>query len=76
MSSTRQLDIVVLGATGYTGKLCAEHIAKNHPTNLGWAIAGRSADKLNALADELQKLASDRREPGITRKQTSVVGEG
>lgn len=65
MSSMRPLDIVVLGATGYTGKLCAEHIVKNHPTNLKWAIAGRSANKLDALADELQKLGGDRTAVGM-----------
>ena len=62
--ASRPLSIVLLGATGYTGKYCAENIVKHHPTNLKWAIAGRSPDKLHALATELQKEAPDRMAPG------------
>ena len=36
--SARQYDLVVFGATGYTGKLTAEHIAKFLPTDLKWAV--------------------------------------
>ena len=43
----KDLDIVVYGATGFTGKLCAEYIhASGRP--IKWAIAGRNADKLQA----------------------------
>ena len=61
---SRQYDIVLLGATGYTGALTAEHIAQNLPTNLKWAIAGRSSSKLEALATKLKQLNSDRLQPG------------
>lgn len=60
----RQYDLVLFGATGYTGKLCAEHIAKNLPTNLTWAISGRSAAKLSACVEELKPFNSDRSDPG------------
>ncbi|KAK2748176.1 hypothetical protein FQN57_001301 [Myotisia sp. PD_48] len=63
MAAVRDFEIVLLGATGYTGKLCAEHIAKSLPTDLKWGIAGRSTQKLEALATELQALNSDRRPP-------------
>lgn len=63
-SSGRPLGIVLLGATGYTGKYCAQNIVKNHPTNLKWGIAGRSPDKLHALAAELDKEVPDRKAPG------------
>ncbi|PGH15459.1 hypothetical protein AJ79_02436 [Helicocarpus griseus UAMH5409] len=69
MASTRHFDIILLGATGYTGKLCAEHIVKHHPTNLKWAIAGRSADKLNAFAEELHKINPDRKDPEVVSVQ-------
>jgi short subunit dehydrogenase-like uncharacterized protein len=62
-SNSRPLDIVLLGATGYTGTFCAEHITKEAPTNLNWAIAGRSLNKLNALFADLQKRAPDRKPP-------------
>ena len=44
----KDLDIVVYGATGFTGKLCAEYIhASSRP--IKWAIAGRNAGKLSAV---------------------------
>ncbi|KAF4548740.1 Hypothetical protein D9617_25g060690 [Elsinoe fawcettii] len=61
----RQYDIVVFGATGFTGKFTAEHVVTDLPTNIRWAIAGRSASKLQALSDELKQLNSDRPSPAI-----------
>lgn len=63
--SGREYDLVLIGATGYTGALTAEHIAKHLPTNLRWAIAGRSSTKLNELAATLKELGPDRLQPGI-----------
>jgi short subunit dehydrogenase-like uncharacterized protein len=51
-TSDRKYDIVVYGATGYTGRLCAEVLAK-HPTNPRWAIAGRDKGRLKALRSKL-----------------------
>ncbi|KAL9489814.1 hypothetical protein ACSS6W_002091 [Trichoderma asperelloides] len=64
-SSGRDYDIVLIGATGYTGALTAEHIAKHLPTNLRWAIAGRSSTKLSGLAARLKDLEPDRLQPVI-----------
>lgn len=57
----RKYDIVVLGVTGFTGRLAARHLAQQHGVKgdkVKWAIAGRSQTKLNAtkqsLADELK----------------------
>ena len=61
----REYDLVLLGATGYTGKLCAEHITTNLPTDLKWAVAGRSNHKLSSLLNELNALNSDRLRPGL-----------
>ena len=63
MATTRQYDIVVLGP-GYTGKLTAEHIATSLPTDIKWALAGRSSGKLEALAAECKALNPDRIQPG------------
>lgn len=63
MSASRQYDIVVFGATGYTGKLTAEHIAKSLPTDLRWALAGRTASKLEAVAAECKSINADRNQP-------------
>ncbi|KAK7911268.1 saccharopine dehydrogenase [Apiospora marii] len=63
--SNRQYDIVVFGATGYTGFMTAEHIAERLPTNLKWAVAGRSEEKLKRVVSECQKLNPDRVKPEI-----------
>ena len=65
MASERQYEIVIFGATGYTGVYCAEHITKNLPTDLRWAVAGRSASKLEKLVADISKLNPDRAKPGI-----------
>jgi short subunit dehydrogenase-like uncharacterized protein len=64
MSSPRQYDIVVFGATGYTGKLTAEYITSRLPTDLRWALAGRSQSKLEGIAAECKTLNADRVPPG------------
>jgi short subunit dehydrogenase-like uncharacterized protein len=64
MSASRQYEVVVFGATGYTGKLTAEHITTNLPSDLKWALAGRSANKLEAVAAECKALNPDRIQPG------------
>jgi short subunit dehydrogenase-like uncharacterized protein len=45
-------DIVLYGATGFTGRQCAEHFAA-HADGLKWAIAGRNRTKLGALASRV-----------------------
>jgi short subunit dehydrogenase-like uncharacterized protein len=64
-SSTRQYEIVLLGATGYTGKLTAEYIQEHVATDLKWAIAGRNGTKLQEIAEELKAMNPDRIQPGI-----------
>lgn len=51
----RKYDIVLFGATGFTGRLVAEYLLETygHSEDLIWAIAGRNAGKLAQLAKEL-----------------------
>jgi len=49
----RRFDIVALGATGFTGALTAEYLARNAPAGTSWALAGRNAAKLEAVRDRL-----------------------
>lgn len=49
----RDLDIVLLGATGFVGRLTAEHLAAHAPSDVRWAVAARSAESLQALVDSL-----------------------
>lgn len=58
--STSQYDLVVFGATGFTGQLVAEYLGQQYPSSsqLKWAISGRSQEKLEALKTSL-KLSND-----------------
>ena len=49
----RKYDIVLFGATGFTGRLVAEYLLETygHSEDLIWAIAGRNADR--GLADAI-----------------------
>jgi short subunit dehydrogenase-like uncharacterized protein len=51
----REFDVVVYGATGYTGRLVAEYLAGRARDGLAvrWAMAGRNAQKLAAVRDEI-----------------------
>ncbi len=53
--STKNYDIIIYGATGYTGQLVAEYFAKNYSEQhlVTWAIAGRSMEKLQQISKQL-----------------------
>jgi short subunit dehydrogenase-like uncharacterized protein len=56
MVESRDYDIVLFGATGFTGGLTAEYLARNAPAELRWALAGRSQSKLEAVRDRLAAI--------------------
>ncbi len=49
----REFDIIVYGASGFTGRLVAEYLAASYPSGVRWAMAGRSESKLIEVRDEL-----------------------
>jgi len=54
MNRNAEFDLVVYGATGFTGRLVAEYLAERYRDgSVKWAMAGRSADKLAAVRDEV-----------------------
>ncbi|MBV9529973.1 MAG: saccharopine dehydrogenase NADP-binding domain-containing protein, partial [Bradyrhizobium sp.] len=57
----RDFDLIVYGATGYTGRLVAEYLATSYRGDdaLSWAIAGRSTDKLQKVRAEIGIGAPD-----------------
>jgi short subunit dehydrogenase-like uncharacterized protein len=55
---TREYEIVVYGATGFTGALTAEYLARNAP-GLRWALAGRNRSKLEAVRDRLAAIGAE-----------------
>ncbi|MEM7217796.1 MAG: saccharopine dehydrogenase NADP-binding domain-containing protein [Pseudomonadota bacterium] len=65
--SQREFDVLVWGATGFTGRICAEYLQARYATsNLTWAIGGRNE----------QKLAGVRGDLGLPDTVTSVVADG
>lgn len=72
MNPQTELDLVVYGASGYTGKLVAEHLLQRRGIGrrLRWGIAGRSPDKLEMVkrelgaSDMLPTLVADATTPG------------
>ena len=55
MKSTAEFDIVVYGATGFTGRLVAEHLLKRFGRDgeISWAMAGRDGSKLADVRDAI-----------------------
>jgi short subunit dehydrogenase-like uncharacterized protein len=55
MKPPSKFDIIVYGASGFTGQLVAEYLAAHYPgrTDLKWAMAGRSLDKLASVRDAI-----------------------
>lgn len=86
MPPERTYDLVLFGATGFTGSLTAEYLARHAPPGLRWALAGRNPDKLAAARSrlaaidstlaELPLLTADVTDPGSLRtvaEHTRVV---
>lgn len=70
--SERPYDIVVLGATGLTGKLATRYLAQQYGVSksVKWAIAGRNQGKLDQVK---QELATELSLPDMSNLPTIVV---
>jgi saccharopine dehydrogenase (NAD+, L-glutamate forming) len=53
MADDRDLDLVLFGATGFTGRLTAEYLARHAPADLRWGLAGRNRAKLEGVRQDL-----------------------
>jgi short subunit dehydrogenase-like uncharacterized protein len=53
MEGRREFDLIVFGATGFTGRLVAEYLHLSGAESARWAIAGRNLDKLAKVRDQL-----------------------
>lgn len=49
MNGERTFDVVVWGATGFTGRLVAKYLAEHGDPALRWAIGGRNKQKLEEI---------------------------
>jgi len=85
--SERPFDLVVFGATSFVGQILCSHLVARHGTDgpLRWAIAGRSASKLDQVAAatgaEVERIVVDasddaglRELADATRVVVSTVG--
>ncbi|HLZ78295.1 MAG TPA: saccharopine dehydrogenase NADP-binding domain-containing protein [Sphingomonas sp.] len=73
-TGSRAFDLILYGATGYTGQLVADYIQAHQPRDgFRWAIAGRSAEKLAAVRDaigapaDLPLILADSSDPASIR---------
>lgn len=54
----RKYDFVLMGATGFTGRLACQYIAAEYGTRYKWAIAGRKRSKLESVRESLVSVNS------------------
>lgn len=82
MAQDREFDVIVYGATGYTGRLVADYLARTYGNGgeVKWAMAGRSAEKLAAVRDEIGAPAdtplvvADATDPASLKAMTARAG--
>jgi short subunit dehydrogenase-like uncharacterized protein len=65
MEPSRRYDLVLFGATGFTGGLTAEYLAAHAPEGTRWALVGRNRAKLDEVAARLAAAASEVPTPDI-----------
>ncbi|HET7417341.1 MAG TPA: saccharopine dehydrogenase NADP-binding domain-containing protein [Solirubrobacterales bacterium] len=65
MEASRRYDLVLFGATGFTGGLTADYLAANAPADLRWALVGRNRQKLDATAARLAAAAPEAPKPDV-----------
>lgn len=56
-NAEKEFDIIIFGATGFTGKYVVEYVAKISKDQLKWAVAGRSANKLAEVLAEVSVIS-------------------
>lgn len=78
----RDFDVIVWGATGFTGRLVAEYLVRAYPGRGRWAMAGRSRAKLEEVRDlidapaDLPLVVADADDPASLKamvERTAVV---
>ncbi|MHA4837800.1 saccharopine dehydrogenase family protein [Sphingopyxis sp. MSC1_008] len=76
-------DIIVCGATGYTGQRVCEHLAQGYGSELSWAIAGRNMAKLEdirtrfAVPSHVELIEADITDPAaaasLARRTKTII---
>jgi short subunit dehydrogenase-like uncharacterized protein len=65
MEDGRQYDVVLFGATGFTGGLTADYLAAHAPAQMRWALGGRNRSKLDAVAARLAAASPQAPQPDV-----------
>ena len=58
-AADREFDLVLVGATGFVGRLTAQHLALHAPPQLRIALGGRSEQRLAQVRGDLPEAAAD-----------------
>ncbi len=81
MRDGRELDLILLGATGFVGRLTAGYLAEHAPPGLRIGLAGRSEKRLAAVRDGLGAtaqtwplIAADATDPVAARSLARMAG--
>ena len=79
-SNQRPFDVIVFGATSFVGQIVVQQLVKRNANGLRWAIAGRNAAKLHAVAAStganVERIVADADDLDAMRslaRQTKVV---
>eukprot|EP01084_Bolivina_argentea_P295377 508502_1 len=62
---TSKLDLILFGATGFTGKLCIKHLVDNYCNdkyNMKFGLAGRNMDKLKCILNSITEIDEKEKE--------------
>ena len=72
---SRPYDLILFGATGFTGQLVADYLAQQPQSTFKWAIAGRNAGKLATvkakLPDAVGVISADTSDPASLSAMTA-----
>ena len=68
--SSRPFDLVLYGATGFTGGLVADYLLRTMPEGGSWAVAGRNRTKLDAVVARLAATDPGVPAPGVVIADT------
>lgn len=71
---SRDYDLVIFGATGFTGGLTADYLARHAPSAMRWAIAGRDPSRLQRVAQRLAELSPGSHPVGTIRADGQDAG--
>jgi short subunit dehydrogenase-like uncharacterized protein len=77
MTQNAKFDMVIYGATGFTGRLVAEYMLARYGREANWAMAGRSREKLASVRDEIGApadtplIVADAAQPDSVREMVS-----